>query len=106
MRSRRHALLLLRNAGAAALASAVTFRAAAQGFPSRPITLVVPFPPGGLADATGRVLADAMRAHLRESVIIENVSGATGSIGSGRVARAAPDGYTLVLGIWNTHVAN
>ena len=54
----------------------------------------------------GRILADGMRTSLGQSVIIENVGGANGSIGTGRVARAAPDGYTLVVGIWNTHVAN
>ena len=80
--------------------------AQAETFPSRPITLVVPFPPGGLTDVIGRILAEGMRMSLGQPVIVENVSGATGSIGTGRVARAAPDGYTLVLGIWNTHVGN
>jgi len=80
--------------------------ALADTYPSRPITLIVPFPPGGLTDVVGRVLAEGMRMSLGETVIVENVGGATGSIGSGRVARASPDGYTLVLGIWNTHVAN
>jgi tripartite-type tricarboxylate transporter receptor subunit TctC len=80
--------------------------ASAQSYPSRPITLIVPFPPGGLTDVVGRILAEGMRMSLGQTVVIENIGGATGSIGSGRVARAAPDGYTLVLGIWNTHVAN
>lgn len=80
--------------------------AKAQTYPSRPITMVVPFPPGGLTDVLGRVLAAGMQAVLGQTVVVENVGGASGSIGSGRVARAAPDGYTLVLGIWNTHVAN
>jgi tripartite-type tricarboxylate transporter receptor subunit TctC len=80
--------------------------ASAQTFPSRPITLIVPFPPGGLTDVVGRVVAEGMRTSLGQTVIVENIGGATGSIGSGRVARASPDGYTLVLGIWNTHVAN
>ena len=88
----------------AALASLAS--AAAQPYPSRPITLIVPFPPGGLTDVVGRLLAEGMRGPLGQTVIIENVSGATGSLGTGRVARSAPDGYTLVLGIWNTHVAN
>ena len=78
----------------------------AQSYPVRPITMIVPFPPGGLSDVVGRIIAEGMRAPLGQSIIIENVGGATGSIGTGRVARAAPDGYTLVLGIWNTHVAN
>jgi tripartite-type tricarboxylate transporter receptor subunit TctC len=67
---------------------------------------MVAFPPGGLTDVVGRILAEGMRVSLGQSVIIENVGGATGSIGNGRVARAAPDGYTLTVGIWNTHVAN
>ena len=80
--------------------------ATAQTYPSRPINMIVPFPPGGLSDVVGRIVAEGMRASLGQSIIIENVGGATGSIGTGRVARAAPDGYTLALGIWNTHVAN
>jgi len=68
--------------------------------------MIVPFPPGGLTDVLGRVLAAGMQAALGQTVVIENVGGASGSIGTGRVARAAPDGYTIVLGIWNTHVAN
>jgi tripartite-type tricarboxylate transporter receptor subunit TctC len=67
---------------------------------------MVAFPPGGLTDVVGRILAEGMRVALGQSVVIENVGGATGSIGTGRVARAAPDGYTLTIGIWNTHVAN
>ena len=101
--SRRRFLQLA--AGAAALPT-VSGSAWAQGYPSRPISLMVPFPPGGLTDVVGRILAEGMRASLGQSVIIENVGGATGSIGTGRVARAAPDGYTLTVGIWNTHVAN
>ena len=92
-------------AGAAALPTVPRF-ARAQTYPSRPITMIVPFAPGGLTDVIGRVLAEGMRTSLGQPVIIENVAGANGSIGTGRVARAAPDGYTLVVGIWNTHVAN
>jgi tripartite-type tricarboxylate transporter receptor subunit TctC len=92
-------------AGAAALPVASRI-AAAQGYPSRPISLMVPFPPGGLTDVVGRLVAESMRTLLGQTIIIENVGGATGSIGTGRVARAAPDGYTLTVGIWNTHVAN
>src|SRR5262249_44442410 len=77
----------------------------AQAYPSRPITMIVPFAPGGLTDVIGRVLAEGMRTSLGQPVIIENVGGANGSIGTSRVARAAPDGYTIVVGIWNTHVA-
>jgi tripartite-type tricarboxylate transporter receptor subunit TctC len=101
--SRRRFLQLA--AGAAALPTA-SGTAWAQGYPSRPISLMVPFPPGGLTDVVGRILAEGMRVSLGQSVIIENVGGATGSIGTGRVARAVPDGYTLTVGIWNTHVAN
>jgi tripartite-type tricarboxylate transporter receptor subunit TctC len=80
--------------------------ATAQVAPSRPITLVVPFPAGGSTDTIGRILAEGMRGPLNQSVIIENVSGASGNIGVGRVARAAPDGTTLSLGSWPTHVLN
>lgn len=92
-------------AGAAAL-PAVSRHASAQSYPSRPITMMVPFPPGGLTDVVGRLVAEGMRQSLGQTIIIENVGGATGSIGTGRVARAAPDGYTITVGIWNTHVAN
>ena len=80
--------------------------ATAQVYPSRPITLVVPFPPGGSTDVVGRIVAERMKVALGHSVIIENVGGAGGSIGVGRVARAAPDGYTIDIGQWDTHVAN
>jgi tripartite-type tricarboxylate transporter receptor subunit TctC len=80
--------------------------AAAQAFPSRPVTIIVPYPAGGPADAVGRIMADGMRAPLGQPVIIENVGGASGSIGVGRVARSAPDGYTLVLGNWASNVLN
>jgi tripartite-type tricarboxylate transporter receptor subunit TctC len=81
-------------------------RSAAQDFPSRPVTIVIPFPPGGAFDATGRIIAERMRLALGQPVIIENVGGAAGNIGVARVARAAPDGYTLSYGIWSTHVIN
>jgi tripartite-type tricarboxylate transporter receptor subunit TctC len=66
----------------------------------------VPYAAGGPTDTVGRVIAERMRASLGQPVVIENVGGANGSIGVGRVARAAPDGYTLCLGVWNTHVSN
>jgi tripartite-type tricarboxylate transporter receptor subunit TctC len=91
--------------GAAAL-PALARVASAQVYPSRPITLVVSFPAGGPADAVARIVVERMRAALGQPVTIENVTGANGSIGAGRVARAAPDGYTLSLGVWNSHVAN
>jgi tripartite-type tricarboxylate transporter receptor subunit TctC len=80
--------------------------AQAQTYPSRPITLVVPFPPGGSTDAAARIMAERMRVPLGQSVVIENVGGAGGSIGVGRVARAAPDGYTFDIGQWDTHVGS
>jgi tripartite-type tricarboxylate transporter receptor subunit TctC len=80
--------------------------AAAQTYPSRPITLVVPFPPGGSTDVIARIMAERMRTVLGQSVIIENVGGAGGSIAVGRVARADPDGYTIDIGQWDTHVGS
>jgi len=80
--------------------------ATAQVYPSRPITIVVPFAPGGATDVLPRMLGERLRAALGQSVIIENVSGAGGTVGLGRVARAAPDGYTLVSGNWSTFVSN
>ena len=79
--------------------------ASAQNYPTRPVLLIVPYPPGGMSDAVGRPVAEGMQGYLGQTIVIENVGGANGSIGSGRVARATPDGYTLLLGIWNTHVA-
>jgi len=93
-----------------ALALAVMLGAAAgaeaQTYPSRPITMIVPFAAGGPTDTLARVLGERMKAALGQSVIIENVTGAAGSIGVGRVARATPDGYTLGIGHWSTHVVN
>jgi tripartite-type tricarboxylate transporter receptor subunit TctC len=79
--------------------------AGAQNYPTRPILLIVPYPPGGLSDAVARPMAEAMQGPLGQTIVIANVGGANGAIGSARVARAAPDGHTLLLGIWNTHVA-
>jgi tripartite-type tricarboxylate transporter receptor subunit TctC len=80
--------------------------AQAQNFPTRPITLIVPFPPGGSTDVAGRIVADKMGAFLGQPVIVENVGGAGGSIGVGRLARANPDGYTIDIGQWDTHVGS
>ena len=99
-----HMRMLLYLVVAATLAS--IGNAPAQDYPSRPITIVVPFAPGGATDVIGRIIADRLRAFLRQPVIIENVTGAAGSIGAGRVARAQPDGYMLDVGQWSTHVTN
>src|SRR6202046_992816 len=96
----------LQLAAGAAVLPIVATRARAQAYPSRPITMIVPFPAGGPSDLVPRILGDRLRAALGQSVIIENVSGAGGSIGMGRVARSAPDGYTVGVGSWSTGVVN
>jgi tripartite-type tricarboxylate transporter receptor subunit TctC len=96
----------LRLAAGVAAWPAVSRIAFAQAYPTRPITLIVPLPPGGGVDALARILAEAMRKSLGQSIVIENVSGASGSIGVGRVARAAPDGYTLGIGTGAQYVNN
>ena len=80
--------------------------AQAQSYPSRPITMILPLAAGGLLDALGRVLAERMSRSLGQTIVIENVTGANGSIGTGRTARARPDGYTIELGNKGTHVLN
>ena len=83
-----------------------TGTATAQGYPAHPITMIVPFAAGGPTDTLARILAQRMTVKLGQGIVIENVSGASGSIGVGRVARAAPDGYTLSIGNVSTHVFN
>jgi tripartite-type tricarboxylate transporter receptor subunit TctC len=90
----------------AAAAPAFSGVARAQTYPARPITLIVPYPPGGPTDVLARLLAEQMRSSLGQPVIIENVAGAEGSIGVGRAARANADGYTIELGAMSTHVLN
>src|SRR5215216_1425631 len=88
-------------------AVAVAARAGPAGgetYPSRPVTIVVPFPPGGPVDTLARILSEPLRVSLGQPVIVENVSGAGGSLGIGRLARAAPDGLTLGLGNWTSSV--
>jgi tripartite-type tricarboxylate transporter receptor subunit TctC len=80
--------------------------AAADDYPSHPITIEMPFAAGGPGDVLTRMLAEGMRKPLGQNVIVENITGAAGSIGTGAVARAAPDGYSLILGNWTTHVVN
>jgi tripartite-type tricarboxylate transporter receptor subunit TctC len=78
----------------------------AQSYPTRPITIVVPYPPGGPTDVVARVVAERMRVPLGQPVIVENVPGGAANIGVGRVARAAPDGYTLSIGNNGSHLLN
>ena len=85
---------------------AISGTLAQQPFPARQINLIVPFPPGGSTDAIARIMADRMKGPLGQPVIIENVGGAGGSIAVGRLARAAPDGYTIDIGQWDTHVGS
>jgi tripartite-type tricarboxylate transporter receptor subunit TctC len=80
--------------------------AAAQSYPSRPITMIVPFAAGGPSDVIGRIITDRMRASLGQPIVVENVASASGLIGVERAVRAAPDGYTVSLGTWPTHVLN
>jgi len=90
---------------AGAIVLPVLSRAAcAQTYPARPITIIVPFLPGGVSDVMARLMAEPMRAFLGQPVIIENVAGAGGSIGAGRAVRAAADGYTLSIGTTSSHV--
>jgi tripartite-type tricarboxylate transporter receptor subunit TctC len=90
---------------AAALA-AFPWIARAQTYPSRPITMIVPIAAGSISDVTGRVVVERMRVSLGQPIMIENVSGADGSIGAGRAARAKSDGYTIELGFMSSHVFN
>src|SRR5579862_2405101 len=91
---------------AAALALVACGGANAQNYPSRPITVIAPFPPGGPSDTLARVLSGPLQSSLGQPIVIENVGGAGGTIGVTRVARADPDGYTLLIGQWSTQVVN
>ncbi len=102
-------LLALMVVGIAGLASTGTASAqghTAQNYPARPITIIVPFAAGGPTDTLARILAQRMTVKLGQGIVVENMSGASGSIGVGRVARAPPDGYTLSIGNITTHVFN
>jgi tripartite-type tricarboxylate transporter receptor subunit TctC len=101
--TRRQFLHLATSAATVPAVSHITW---AQSYPSRPITIVVPFPAGGGTDAVARTIADGMRTSLGQTVIIENLAGANGSVGVGRVARARGDGYTIGMGEWGSFVAN
>lgn len=90
----------------AAIAVFTATGATAQPYPSKPITIVVPFAAGGPTDTLARIMADRMSRTLGQTVVVDNTTGAAGTIGVGRVARAAPDGYTIGIGHWSTHVVN
>jgi tripartite-type tricarboxylate transporter receptor subunit TctC len=92
-------------AGAAAV-PAMPRIALAQTYPTRPITMIVPFAAGGAGDTVARIISEGMRGRLGQSVVIENVTGADGTIGTGRATRARPDGYTICFGSMDTHVLN
>ncbi len=86
--------------------AALPAQAQTQTYPARPVTMIVPFPAGGGSDILARIVADGMRQQLGQPVIIENVGGAGGTIGTTRVARSTPDGYTVGFGQWTSHVGS
>ncbi|MBC5765669.1 Bug family tripartite tricarboxylate transporter substrate binding protein [Ramlibacter albus] len=103
MKSRRS---ILRGLAATAALAALAGTASAQAFPTKPITLVVPNPPGGLVDGSARLLGDPLSRLIGQSVVIDNRGGASGNVAYGNVARAAPDGYTLLVSYSAYHVGN
>jgi tripartite-type tricarboxylate transporter receptor subunit TctC len=84
----------------------VTTGAIAQGYPSHPIVMVTPLGVGGSTDVIARIMAQGMGQALGQTIMVENTTGAGGTVGEGRIARAAPDGYTIGIGQWGTNVAN
>jgi tripartite-type tricarboxylate transporter receptor subunit TctC len=103
---RFHRRQFLRLAATGIVLPALPRSAAAQAYPTRPITMIVPYSAGGPTDTVGRVVTERMRSELGQPVIAENLAGAGGSIALGRLARAAPDGYTIDVGNWSAHVVN
>ena len=106
MKSVRYARIIAIAFLNALAAIAIAGGASAQTYPSRPVTMIVPFAAGGPSDVLARIFADRMRVSLGQPVIIENVTSASGLVGVARAVRAVPDGYTLGLGTWPTHVLN
>ncbi|MCD9123075.1 MULTISPECIES: tripartite tricarboxylate transporter substrate binding protein [Cupriavidus] len=103
----RRNMLRLIAAGSAALAAGLSFQAAAQGsYPTKPITLVVPFPAGGTTDIVARIVADKLGQQLGQAVVVDNRGGAGGSIGTSYLAKATPDGYTIGIATASTHGIN
>src|SRR5262245_39998497 len=103
---RNHLMLSRRTALAGLAALGLPFAAQAQSFPSRTITIVVPYPPGGPIDALARLIAQEAAGDLGQSIVVENRPGGSGIIGANAVARAEPDGHMLVLGTNQTHATN
>ena len=101
-----HRRQFLHLAAGAAVLPTVSRIASAQTYPTRPMTMIVPYAAGGPTDTIARIMAERMRRTLGQIVLVENITGAAGTIGVGRVARAAPDGYTIMIGHWGTHVVN
>jgi tripartite-type tricarboxylate transporter receptor subunit TctC len=99
-------IAMKRLVGALVALLAFTAAAQAQTYPSRPITMMVGFPPGGPTDTLARILADGMKSTLGQTIVIETVSGASGTIATGRVVHASPDGYTIGIGNWTTQVGS
>jgi tripartite-type tricarboxylate transporter receptor subunit TctC len=99
------AMVRMRLAGALLALLAVVTAVSAQTYPSHPITMMVGFPPGGPTDTLARIMADGMQPSLGQPVVVETLSGAAGTLATGRVAHAAPDGYTIGIGQWSSHVA-
>jgi len=101
-----HRRRFLHLAGGAAALPVVSRTARAETYPTRPITLIVPFAAGGPTDVLARILGAHMQTTLGQTIVIENVTGASGTLAGLRAARAAPDGYTITIGHWGTHVLN
>src|SRR5262249_51367940 len=89
-----------------AVLAGVGLASAEDAYPARSVTLVVPYPAGGVTDTLARLLAERMKQSLGQAIVVENVGGAGGSIGVGRIARGTPDGYTIAIGSSETHVLN